>query len=144
MKRIDRSQLLLAVACATFAAAVHSAADAQAAAPPATAHKYKNLKVLPADITQEQLRSTMKGFALSLGVRCSFCHVGVEGQPSTFDFASDANPHKNVARAMLRMTKRLNDELPTVSGHKDAKVTCYTCHRGAKEPVTATPPPAAS
>ena len=143
---IDRSKLLLAAAFVVFAsAAVHSVASAQTTPPLAAPHKYKNLQVLPADITQDQLRSTMKGFALSLGVRCTFCHVGVEGQPlSTFDFQADTNPHKNIARAMLRMTKRLNDELPTVSGHKDAKVTCYTCHRGAKEPVTAipdTPPP---
>ena len=146
MTGIDRSKLLLAAACATFAAAaVHSVAFAQETPPPAPAWHAKNLKVLPADIGRPELIATMKTFALSLGVRCTFCHVGTEGQPlSTFDFPSDANPHKNVARAMLRMTKSLNEELPRISGHKDAAITCYTCHRGAKEPVTAlpeTPPP---
>lgn len=152
MKRIDRSKLLLAAACATFTAtALSSLATAQptpAPAPPPSS--FKNLKVLPADISRGQLTTTMKGFAQSLGVRCNFCHVGEEGKPlSTYDFASDANPHKNIARAMMRLTSRLNtQDLPAIEGlhgDKSGKVTCYTCHRGAKAPATeipAPPPPA--
>ena len=141
MTGIDWGKLLLVAACATFAAAaIHSVAYAQASPPSEPKPHYKNLKVLPADISQDQLRATMKRFALSLGVRCSFCHVGEEGKPlSTYDFASDANPHKNIARGMMRLTWRLNGELPAISGEKDAKVTCYTCHRGNKKPATALP-----
>ena len=52
-----------------------------------------NARVLPAEIGAERLRTTMVGFARSLGVRCTFCHVGQEGAPlETLDFASDANP----------------------------------------------------
>ena len=39
----------------------------------------ENLKVLPPEISAADLRDTMRGFSMGLGVRCSFCHVGVEG-----------------------------------------------------------------
>ena len=102
-----------------------------------------NARVLPADIGAQALRQTMVGFARALGVRCTFCHAGVEGTPlSQLDFASDANPHKNVARGMIRMTQRLNSELlPDILGPSDQpRVTCSTCHRGASRPETALPP----
>ena len=108
--------------------------------------RISNAKVLPADIGADRLRSTMVGFSRSLGVRCTFCHVGTEGQPlSTFDFASDARPHKELARGMIRMTQRLNRELlPGIVGESESgrpRVTCFTCHRGSEHPATAPPPP---
>ena len=106
--------------------------------------RISNARVLPADIGQERLRATMVGFARSLGVRCTFCHVGAEGAPLTsLDFVSDANPHKNVARGMLRMVQRLNEtDLPALLGAAQApRVTCFTCHRGAATPATQLPPP---
>jgi hypothetical protein len=104
-----------------------------------------NPQVLPADTPPERLRETMRRFAMSLGVRCSHCHVGTEGQPlSTFDFASDANPKKNVARAMMRMAWRLNTEdLPAIAGLSEPRIGCFTCHRGSVEPPADPPPPAA-
>jgi hypothetical protein len=82
--------------------------------------KFENLKVLPADITRPQLLQVMRGFALGLGVRCQFCHVGEEGQPlSTFDFKSDEKPTKRTARVMLRMVHDINEsylsQLDTIS-----------------------------
>ena len=107
--------------------------------------RISNAKVLPADIGAERLRSTMVGFSRSLGVRCTFCHVGEEGRPlSTFDFVSDARPHKETARNMLRLTQRLNRELiPAIAGPGEAgqpRVTCFTCHRGSSTPAIAPPP----
>jgi hypothetical protein len=102
-----------------------------------------NARALPANIGADRLRTTMTGFARSLGVRCTFCHVGQEGAPlSTFDFASDARPHKNIARGMIRMVARINTtELTPILGASSApRVTCYTCHRGSAEPETALPP----
>src|SRR6478735_3754817 len=141
MNRAPRSKLLLAAACASFAiACTHNFATATAT--------FKNLQVLPKDTTREQIFPIMKGFAQGLGVRCTHCHVGVEGQPlSTFDFASDSKPEKAKARAMLRMVHRINEEDFGVKQFADVKVTCYTCHRGATKPLTAAPPapaPAAS
>ena len=36
---------------------------------------YKNLKVLPKDITKEQMDSVMHHFTDALNVKCGFCHV---------------------------------------------------------------------
>ena len=101
-----------------------------------------NAKVLPADLGAERLRRTMTSFARSLGVRCTFCHVGPEGAPlSQLDFVSDANPHKDVARGMLRLVQRLNGEdLPALLGAAQGpRVTCFTCHRGEATPATLAP-----
>jgi len=99
--------------------------------------------VLPSGISRAELISTMKLFTQSLGVRCTYCHVGEEGKPlSTFDFASDAKAKKQTARAMLAMVSALNNKtLPDATGPPDVEVTCYTCHRGATKPLTAPPPP---
>ena len=143
MKQVDPAKLILAGAAALFLGA---AAIGQAPVAPPAPSQYKNLKVLPAGIPRDQLSAVMKKFTASLGVKCAFCHVGEEGKPlSTYDFASDANPHKDIAREMMRLTWRLNaQDLKAIKGLKDAKISCFTCHRGAKEPLTeipATPPP---
>jgi len=108
--------------------------------------RLSNAKVLPADIGADRLRNTMVSFSRSLGVRCTFCHVGEEGAPlSTFDFASDARPHKEIARGMLRLVQRLNgQDLPAIVGDSESgrpRVTCFTCHRGSEHPATSPPPP---
>ena len=105
----------------------------------------KNLKVLPADIPRDRLIGIMRGFKASLGVECTFCHVGVEGKRETMDFASDAKKEKATARLMMAMTRRINEQDLGVKDMNQLKVTCFTCHRGAQKPLTApmtTPPPA--
>jgi Flp pilus assembly protein TadD len=96
--------------------------------------RFKNLKVLPEDITKERLEAVMGAFAGSLGVNCSFCHVG--NSPQTMDFASDDKDEKKSARVMIKMTSAINnDTLPQLEGMSaDAEVTCYTCHRGKEQP----------
>lgn len=137
------SRLALIAAATTFGA---SFALAQTATPfvqaPFAIPPYKNLKVLSPNITRPQLLGTMKFFSQSLGVRCTYCHVGTEGQPlSTFDFVSDAKDHKATTRDMLRLVLHLNSEhLPAITGLPDAKVSCFTCHRGATKPLTDPPP----
>jgi hypothetical protein len=96
------------------------------AAPP-PAGPPKNLRILPPDTNIQQ---TMGAFRAALGVQCTYCHV--QG-----DFASDENPKKNIARAMIRMAADINSKFPDGKAH----VSCYTCHRGAEEPLMA--PPAA-
>lgn len=103
--------------------------------------KPENLKVLPKDWTGQRLRPIMFGFTRSLGVRCAFCHVGEEGQPlSTYDFASDDNPKKDVARAMLRMLDDINEHLKKVQEEEEdehpVNMWCHTCHRGRPRPMT--------
>lgn len=116
--------------------------------------KFTNLQVLPKDITRDQLVQTMRGFAMSTGTRCIFCHVSKdpndkEGNDlSKFDFASDANDHKKIARAMLVMTKAINQEhinakIKPLMGDEAKNVTCFTCHQGQKHPQhKAAAPPA--
>lgn len=101
--------------------------------------KPENLQVLPKDWSGERLRPVMRGFSRALGVRCNHCHVGEEGKPlTTYDFASDDNPKKNVARAMLRMLEGINEDLKKIepTGDKPVNMWCHTCHRGRPRPMT--------
>jgi len=100
----------------------------------------ENLQVLEG-FSGDRLAPVMRGFTQALGVRCSYCHVGEDGAPlSTYDFASDDNDHKVIARTMLRMLGVVNDTLRTIerSGHDHARVNmwCHTCHRGRPRPMT--------
>ena len=101
--------------------------------------KPENLQVLPKDWPGTRLRPVMMGFSRALGVRCSHCHKGEEGQPlSTYDFASDENPNKDRAREMLRMLGTINDHLDEIepSGDRRINMWCHTCHRGRPRPMT--------
>jgi Photosynthetic reaction centre cytochrome C subunit len=105
--------------------------------------QYKNLKILPKDINKEQMDSVMHHFTASLNVRCNFCHIRNE-ETKEWNWASDENKHKLVAREMMKMTNKINDKYFQVAGSSknlstSLMVTCYTCHHGTTEPVV-TPP----
>ncbi len=114
---------------------------AQAKFPPSS---FKNLQVLPKDASAGVVVGTMKNFAINLGVRCQFCHVGKEGLPlEAFDFVSDEMPQKETARLMMRLTADINRQLDAVvprSATAEARVTCMTCHRGKSTPTNAKEP----
>ena len=99
---------------------------------------FTNLRVLPADIGRGDLMAQMRDMTRGLGVRCTHCHVGEEeADLETMDFASDDKEPKRVARAMLRMTARINGELLPASGRPQPDaVGCITCHRGLVRPTT--------
>jgi len=115
--------------------------------------EFKNLKVLPQNITHDELIAAMRGFARGLGVRCDHCHVAnPPGSAEEFDFPNDSKPEKKAARTMLRMVRAVNaDYLAKVNEHGQP-VTCWTCHRGQSvpalpgadqpRPAPAQPPPA--
>ena len=127
---------------------------APAAAPVAKSTEFKNLQVLPQDITRDQLLATMRGFTRGLGVRCNHCHVVTATEPEEkLDFPSDAKEEKRAARVMYTMAKEINGTwLPRVEaaeGHEHAhaehppgapRVSCWTCHRGQPEPEMPPPP----
>ena len=105
--------------------------------PPAPA-PLTNLKIYPKEIARPELIATMQGFVRQLGVQsqggCSYCHVGTAPQ---WDFASDANPKKDIARRMILMSREITAKLPEVTGKAPAEVTslrCATCHRGVAIP----------
>ena len=143
------SRLIRLAAVLTLSAATAAfAQDAAPAAPPAAHHMHgpapapTNLQVLPKTMTGEQVHEVMHKFEADLGVECSFCHAkGVAGARP--DFASDANPMKDRARIMIRMSMDINnpylamltDPAPTT------KVGCGTCHRGNSKPPAFEPAP---
>jgi hypothetical protein len=105
--------------------------------------QYKNLKVLPKDITKEQMDSVMQHYTTSLNVRCNFCHVRNE-EKKEWDWASDANKHKLIARQMETMTRDINKRNFNHTGgaitlSSQLAVTCYTCHHGATDPAVQAP-----
>lgn len=100
-------------------------------------NKQRNLKVLPKDISDVKLDSIMQTYNIALGVTCNFCHVPVKNIADSLDYASDAEPMKENARDMMRMTIHINKT--NFYFNKEEKpeylhtVTCKTCHRG--EPI---------
>jgi len=99
----------------------------------------QNLQVLARDISSADLSSTMKGFAMGLGLRCENCHVGEPNTPlTTFDFASDEKAMKRKARVMLGMVQDINNsyvsKLNEIEDKQRVAVRCVTCHRGQQQP----------
>jgi Photosynthetic reaction centre cytochrome C subunit len=94
-----------------------------------------NLKVLPADISPEELNRVMHSYERGLGVPCAYCH---EENPQTrqIDFASDENPIKQTARFMISMTNDLNTKyLGQLGDRRYAEpLTCGNCHQGQVSP----------
>jgi len=78
-------------------------------APPAVAAKrpnipdhFTNLTVLPTTIAKPELMGIMKQFAVTMKVRCSYCHA-VSDDLSEGSFASDEKPTKEEARKLMRL-----------------------------------------
>lgn len=99
----------------------------------------RNLKVLPKDISHDDLGKTMDSWKDALGVKCNFCHApSADSSSHHLNFASDAKPEKNIARHMYKMAARINKKF--FSMNKDANgaiiptVTCMTCHHGSPHP----------
>ena len=102
----------------------------------------RNLKVLPKDISDDDLDKVMDGWKAALGVHCNFCHARSSDSTSKhLDYASDEKPEKNMARSMFRMTAKINKKY--FSFNKDDKgtvipaISCITCHRGNPHPEEA-------
>ena len=97
--------------------------------------EFKNLKVLPKDISSEKLDSIMHTYNKALDVSCGFCHVSKDGVE---DFVSDVKPEKEVARNMMRMTIDINKKYfnfdSTLHPAYLNVVTCNTCHKGNAYP----------
>lgn len=104
--------------------------------------KIRNLKVLPADISDARLDSIMQTYNKALGVNCAFCHVKPRfniGGKDSLDYASDAEPMKENARKMMTMTIQINKTYFNFNGNQQPDylinvVTCKTCHQGEAFP----------
>src|SRR5450432_3625944 len=110
-----------------------------AATKPPNEHKYTNLKILPKNISDEELGKIMGGFKDALGVKCNFCHAPSKDSASHhLDFASDDKPEKNIARKMMKMTTKINKKYFSYNKNEQGMfvptVECMTCHRGSPHP----------
>ncbi|QKJ32243.1 c-type cytochrome [Mucilaginibacter mali] len=137
MIRLNKKHLVIA----GFGAVIALCVAATPAKP--TEVKYTNLKVLPKNISPKELQGMMvDDFQDGLGVTCNFCHANA-ADGHGLDFASDAKPEKEIARAMMRMTIGLNKKYFKVKHPKlgtDALVVnCNTCHKGQAFPDGAEP-----
>lgn len=104
---------------------------------------FKNVKVLPKSLTDQQLHGVMREWSISLGVRCNFCHApNADGKG--LDFASDAKPEKETARYMLRMEQKINKKFfkatkDSLGMVMEAGINCNTCHHGTAHPELKVP-----
>jgi hypothetical protein len=97
----------------------------------------QNLKILPKNISSEDLENTMRAFNAALGVKCGHCHAPKSTGERGLDFASDANPKKDIARAMMKMTNKINKKYFKDNHSEDGalkQIGCGTCHNGQVEP----------
>lgn len=70
----------------------------------------------------------MQAIAQALGVSCDYCHAAERGAPE---------PKKDIARAMLAMTREINAKVQAATGlaaNQATEVQCVTCHRGVPIP----------
>ena len=114
--------VLVPVKSARAQSTVPKAAD-RGVSPKLAEEEYKNIQALKG-IPADQLIPTMQFIAASLGVECEHCHVA-------HAFEKDEKKAKVTARKMISMMMTINKD--NFEGHR--KVTCYSCHRGAADPV---------
>ena len=99
--------------------------------------QFKNLQVLPKNISADSLDKIMDGFNAGLGVNCKFCHYR-DKKADTLIFDSDEKSEKEIARKMMRMTMDINKNYfqynEDVTATQVQAVTCYSCHKGVVIP----------
>jgi tetratricopeptide (TPR) repeat protein len=87
------------------------------------------LAVAAATLLQAQTMN-MQEVAQALGVRCEYCHSAPRG-------SGQAEPKKDIALAMMAMTRELNAKVQEATGkpaNETTRVECVTCHRGVAIP----------
>jgi hypothetical protein len=92
---------------------------------------FRNVKTM-GEMPAGRLLAVMNlGYARSLGVSCTHCHVA-----GAWD--REDKPQKQIARDMAAMAARINNDLlkpiPNLRG-PNAIVNCTTCHRGQVKPA---------
>ena len=76
------------------------------------------------------LGARMQTISQGLGVTCSYCHTAERG-------SGQPEPKKDIARAMMAMTRDINAKVEAATGAPSTPVTqveCITCHRGVAIP----------
>ena len=81
-------------------------------------------------VLTEAQTMNMGEISQALGVRCDYCHSAPRG-------ANQPEPKKDIARAMIAMTRDLNAKVQEATGkpaNETTRVECVTCHRGVAIP----------
>jgi hypothetical protein len=92
---------------------------------------FKNIQMLKAIPAGRLLKIMELGYAKSLGVNCTHCHVAGEWE-------KEDKPTKQIARDMAAMVAVINnDQLKKIKNLKgpDPIINCTTCHRGQTKPA---------
>lgn len=96
---------------------------------------FKNIQMFKGMPAGRVLAVMQIGYAKSLGVDCTHCHV--PGQ-----WEKEDKPTKQITRDMAEMSKTINTKLlKEIKNLKSANpvVNCTTCHRGQVKPATNLP-----
>jgi tetratricopeptide (TPR) repeat protein len=79
---------------------------------------------------QADIGARMQTISQALGVTCGYCHTAERG-------SGQPEPKKDIARAMMAMTRDINAKIEAATGAPSTlvtKVECITCHRGIPIP----------
>ena len=114
--------------CLGFSGAGAQSASQPSSGPAAASFKlaeeqFKNIQALKG-IPADQVVPSMQFIGASLGVECEYCHVHGAME-------KDDKKPKVTARKMIAMVMAINKD--NFEDRRD--VTCFSCHRGAKDPV---------
>jgi tetratricopeptide (TPR) repeat protein len=74
--------------------------------------------------------ANMQAISQALGVSCEYCHAAPRG-------SGLPEPKKEIARAMMAMTRQINTSIQAATSKAGPEVTtvqCITCHRGTAVP----------
>ena len=100
-----------------------------------------NLKVLPKDISHDDLMNVMHSFEVALNYNCGDCHTHSATDSTKMDFGADTKT-KTAALNMMKMVKEMNSTYFNVQGEfkdnylaSEYKVTCNSCHNGHEKPT---------
>lgn len=89
---------------------------------PLASANFKNLQVLPKNVTKGALIAQMNAQVVAIGKDCTHCHDPKDPSAET--------PMKEKTRDMMRMVTELNTKWPGTMN----RITCWTCHRGTHKP----------
>lgn len=83
--------------------------------------------------------ANMQEIAQGLGVKCEYCHAGMGrgAGPSATAAPSQLPSRIEIGRAMIAMTRDVNEKILLATGKpatEATRVTCITCHRGVPIP----------
>ncbi len=113
-----KNVLILAVVALLNAALVNASAQQTGDAYPAR------------EASNQNIVASMPAIAQALGVTCNYCHVARHGVRAP-------EPKKDIARAMIAMTREINLKVQAATGKppdETTEVRCVTCHRGVTIP----------